>query len=347
MTLDVRTLLEARKTRTLAEQHVQRLRAATLIKDRLDEFLHWAARDGGYDRLNYVANVVVEVVESEEVQADIVRWITARMTALVRVQQEFLREDRDESEFWATTYPVLMRPAKRKRGGSSGKRLKMVRAGMKRGRTETPDVLDGTESTNSMATVRRAPDFGDSRRQLFKKRKIVHEDAGSPPRWKEQTPSPARVLTPTKKKKKTRRSSPVVIKTESPDHPTPRAVRPTVMLSETEEEGDTVITPRRLVSIDTLRKVPPGSEVRYRRKPPVIYGLFVLGTSVLILTADASKGANAYISFHLDISFADNHQSVWNALTIAAIVCAARDDLMTRTDDFVPLPLVEESDPDA
>ncbi len=117
--------------------------------------------------------------------------------------------------------------------------------------------------------------------------------------------------------------------------------------TETEEDEDMVITPRRLVSTDVLRKAPPGSEVGYRRKPPVIYGLFVLGTSVLILTADASKGEEAYIRFHLDISFADSHQGVWNALTIAAIVCAARDDLMTRTDDFVPLPLVEESDPDA
>jgi hypothetical protein len=88
-------------------------------------------------------------------------------------------------------------------------------------------------------------------------------------------------------------------------------------------------------------------KVKYRRQPPVVYGLFVVGTSVFLLTLDSSKGDEGYVSFHLEMNFLDSHQSVWNGLTLAIAVCLARDDLMTRTDDFEALPVESESDPDA
>ena len=70
-------------------------------------------------------------------------------------------------------------------------------------------------------------------------------------------------------------------------------------------------------------------------------------THVFLLTVDSSKGDDAYVSYHLDINFADNYQSVWNALTVAAVVCLARDDMMLRLDDFKPAPADILSDPDA
>ena len=88
-------------------------------------------------------------------------------------------------------------------------------------------------------------------------------------------------------------------------------------------------------------------KVKYRRQPPVVYGLFVVGTSVFLLTLDSSKGDEGYVSFHLEMNFLDPHQSVWNGLTLAIAVCLARDDLMTRMDDFEALPVESESDPDA
>lgn len=258
--------------------------------------------------------------------------MTSRMTALVRLQQEFLREDRDD-DFWTSTYPALMGSASKKKGGSSRKKGSVsVRAGMKRGtetRPQTPDLYHGdlkTESPDTMATPR-ASEFGSSKRRLFKKLKVTAEDTGLGSAKKTQTP---------------RTTGGPIIKMESPEDATPKAFKLV-----TQKVTSETVTPTTPISTALLRKSTPTSGVTYRRKPPVVYGLFVLGTSVLILTADASKGSSAYVSFHLDISFADNHQSVWNALTIATIACAARDELMTRTDDFEPAPQVYDSDPDA
>lgn len=85
----------------------------------------------------------------------------------------------------------------------------------------------------------------------------------------------------------------------------------------------------------------------YRRHPPVVYGLFILNTSVLVLTTDSSKGDDAYVSFHVQVDFQDEQQGIWNALTVATAVCLARDELRTRVGDFEELPCLEESDPDA
>lgn len=85
----------------------------------------------------------------------------------------------------------------------------------------------------------------------------------------------------------------------------------------------------------------------YRRHPPVVYGLFILNSSVLLLTTDSSRGDDAYVSFHTQVNFSDRHQSVWNALTVAIPVCRARDELMTRLSDFDEIPVISDSDPDA
>ncbi|KAL4722607.1 hypothetical protein ACLX1H_010488 [Fusarium chlamydosporum] len=85
----------------------------------------------------------------------------------------------------------------------------------------------------------------------------------------------------------------------------------------------------------------------YTRHPPVVYGLFIINTSVLVLTTDSSKGPDPYVSFHIQVDFFDEHQGIWNALTIALVACLARDELRTRITDFEELPCVEDSDPDA
>ncbi|KAK2594251.1 hypothetical protein QQS21_008030 [Conoideocrella luteorostrata] len=87
-------------------------------------------------------------------------------------------------------------------------------------------------------------------------------------------------------------------------------------------------------------------EVIYRRKPPVVYGLFILRSSAFLLTVDSAKGYDAYVSFHVDMHFMDRHQSVWNALTVAIAVCLARDQLVERMEDFDEWPVLQESDSD-
>ncbi|OAA60774.1 hypothetical protein ISF_05813 [Cordyceps fumosorosea ARSEF 2679] len=88
------------------------------------------------------------------------------------------------------------------------------------------------------------------------------------------------------------------------------------------------------------------SPVKYRRPPPVVYGFFILDSSVFILTADASLGDQAYVSFHVEADFMEHRQSVWNALTLAMVACLARDEMRERADDFEPQPEEEDSDPD-
>lgn len=84
------------------------------------------------------------------------------------------------------------------------------------------------------------------------------------------------------------------------------------------------------------------TESQYTRTPPVVYGLFVLRTTVFVLTVDSAKGDSAYVSFHVDMHFHDRHQSVWNALTAGIAVCLARDQLVARMDGFDEVPAAAE-----
>lgn len=81
-----------------------------------------------------------------------------------------------------------------------------------------------------------------------------------------------------------------------------------------------------------------GGGCRSQPQLPVVYGLFVLNCSVVLLSVDSAKGDDAYVSFHVDMDLEDRHQSVWNALTVAVAVCLARDQLVRVVDAFDELP---------
>ncbi|PTB42946.1 hypothetical protein M441DRAFT_135699 [Trichoderma asperellum CBS 433.97] len=90
------------------------------------------------------------------------------------------------------------------------------------------------------------------------------------------------------------------------------------------------------------------SPLPFRRPPPVIYGFFIVSSTVFLFTADSSKDEPSMnLSLLLDMNFQDQGQSVWNALTVAIVACLARDDMMTRMEDFEEERVVEESDVDA
>jgi hypothetical protein len=79
----------------------------------------------------------------------------------------------------------------------------------------------------------------------------------------------------------------------------------------------------------------------------VVWGLFIINSSVFLCTLDAAKeGDDAYVSWHAEIAFTQTRQCVWHALTVALVVCLARDELMTRLDDFDTLPEEPVEDPD-
>lgn len=311
----MRTLIESDSPGNSLEQKRLRKRAAHLIKDSLDDILAWAARDGGYDHLKTVPNIVVEVVEAPETQEDIVQFMMGRMRALSQLQREFYRTDRD-AEFWSAIEPRIMSS----RSKSRSLLRRRIRAGMKRGRDIAPSTPElswdelATASPDTASTPRRKLDFGSKKRRIIKSPTLDMDELGHFDGLK-PIPSVETQLT-----EDTLREVNAVIKTEPVEQP--------------------------LAAIDPPPHTPP-PKVGYRRRPPVVYGLYVLGTSVFLLTADSSKGDGGYISFHVDINFADNHQSVWNALTVAVAVCSARDELMSRLDDFKPASINCDSDPDA
>ncbi|KAH7375776.1 hypothetical protein B0T11DRAFT_323757 [Plectosphaerella cucumerina] len=89
-------------------------------------------------------------------------------------------------------------------------------------------------------------------------------------------------------------------------------------------------------------------EVRYTQRPPVLYGIFVIHHSAIVLSLDSFKEGNkALISYQVEAGFNAQYQGVWNAITMAIIICLARDHMVTMADDFVQLVEGPDSDPDA
>ena len=68
----------------------------------------------------------------------------------------------------------------------------------------------------------------------------------------------------------------------------------------------------------------------------------------MVLTADAAKPPkDMFISYQVEVGFNKKDQGVWNAMTVAIVVCLARDQMVARKEDFEPLQVDSESDPDA
>ncbi|KAK1963355.1 hypothetical protein LY78DRAFT_584878 [Colletotrichum sublineola] len=87
---------------------------------------------------------------------------------------------------------------------------------------------------------------------------------------------------------------------------------------------------------------------QYTRRPPVLYGLFIVNTSVMVLTIDSAKEEKkAYVSYQVEVGFSKRYQAVWNAITIAIVVCLARDAIMDMKECFGHSAIDGDSDPDA
>lgn len=322
LTLGVRTIFGSNTQHDEAEYHGQQERAAELIKSSIDNMIAWAARDANYADLKFVPNIMTEIVEQSQAQEDIVDLLKQRMRALARLQREYLKIDRGD-DFWSSNDCRILGLGHKKRNSRS----KKYRAGMKRGtetRPSTPqparhDLAKGLRKTKSSASlVSLSPRI--KQESTSKKRRLSRKLGYEPDELAELQQSEVSEL--------------LNLSGASMRKSTPKR-RKTIIKQEPESDSEQV----------SPQSIPAKPE--YRRKPPVIYGLFVYNTHVFLLTVDSSKGDDAYVSYHLDINFADNYQSVWNALTVAAVVCLARDDMMLRLDDFKPAPADILSDPDA
>lgn len=71
-------------------------------------------------------------------------------------------------------------------------------------------------------------------------------------------------------------------------------------------------------------------EPNFTTQPPVLYGLFIVNTTLLVLTIDPTKGEDAQVSYQVEVNFNKKNQGVWNAMTVAIVGCQARNDTIWR-----------------
>ncbi len=278
-----------------------------MIKKGVDHFLSWAAEDGGYSHLRVVPNIITEVIDKKMQETDITELMQSRMRALARLQREFLRVDRDRS-FWDVGNADAATAA-------------------------TSSVNDADATTMEKLLIQKYLSPRGKRAGSRQRRHTSMDDelAALPP--KDGTGTPVRDDAPKKRRA-----------FKSPSNELDE-------LAQSSPTGPMSTPPSATREIKRLTPhTPPDRDaapIQYRRKLPVVYGLFILNSSVLILTVDSAKGDDAYVSFHVETDFMSRRQSVWNALTIAIVACLARDELKQRVADFdaVDGPF-NESDPD-
>jgi hypothetical protein len=226
-------LIELTATVRCFNQANQGDKAATHLKKALDRYIQWAASDGGYDTLDIIPNIIVEIVDTNMPNEQITKFMRDKMVAVAQRHREHLRvKDQDDDEKDELSLISLPEDV----AIPSVERLNMP---------EVEGKEFGCKKTGSEATH-------------------THK--------------------------------------------------------------------------------PP----RYSRPPPVLYGLFIIKNTVMILTADSAKEAEAFhTSYQVELGFNVKDQGVWNAMTTAIVVCLARDDMVARKGDYKPLVAEPESDPDA
>ncbi|KAM0741704.1 hypothetical protein ACQRIT_004561 [Beauveria bassiana] len=309
-------------------------RVPGMIKDGLDRFLAWAAEDGGYSHLRVVPNIITEIVDTKMLEGDITALLQARMRALARLQREFLRADRDPGSFWRD-----------------------VAAAVAEGGDDDDNNNDDDDDDDDV--------FADGKSLLLQNYLSPRRDRHANKYRQRNTPGRRRQHRSNDNSAEDELARAPLAQTAAdhsgaaPRRRRPFAAVPAMELDELAQPGDSVtgllsssaserdgLFSSAASTTSLVSSPSPATIIRYRRPPPVVYGFFILNSSVFILTADASRGDNAYVSFHVETDFLDQRQSVWNALTLAIVTCLARDDMRRRTEDFEPLAAEEDSDPD-
>ncbi|PHH69787.1 hypothetical protein CDD80_6498 [Ophiocordyceps camponoti-rufipedis] len=87
-------LIDLTKNVRSSMQTGKRAKASSNMKKTIDRYVAWAAEDAGYLHLDYVPNLMVDIVDDGLDEDRIVRHVERRMRALGRLQREFLRVDR-------------------------------------------------------------------------------------------------------------------------------------------------------------------------------------------------------------------------------------------------------------
>lgn len=284
-----------------------------MIKKALAKFIRWAAEDGGYNHLQYIPNVLVEILDKSTEQADLTSIIEERMNALARLHRKALAVDQNVTESMDIDRQVELQIKSEAEASDEQQRQPLKQGGRLWGK------LSSSIMSKLLGLIRFRPII---KPESQGETKVIDDEDEEQTSIGERKQIEDRIV-------KTEEDKKLNIKPES-------------------FEDD--ISMKDIPLAQTIPSQSPllPSPLPFRRPPPVIFGFFVISTTVCLFTVDSSKDEPSMnLSLHLDMNFHDQSQSVWNALTVAIVACLARDDMMTRMDDFEEQRVVEESDVDA
>lgn len=270
------------------------------IQRTIEQYVVWAAQDGGYDKLDIVPNLIVEILPLKGGEDRAFQYVGRRMRQLAQLHREFLAVDRDDNG-WTCVKQEMLERGFRMAGSPSAASTPSRSA--KKDRVIRNDVDMASDIFDSMAVHELTP-------QEKLARSMSRNRSRSPP------------------------NAPATPRKRSPIEQRAAAQRRKYMYSSA-SPGEAFRTPPRRIK-------------NFFRTPPVVYAFFIIGHDVVLATIDAAKqGKEAQISWHETMEFNNVAQCIWNGLTAALAVCRARDEMLTRLDDFDILDRDAESDPDA
>ena len=288
-----------------------------MIHKSLTQFLSTLAHDAGYSHLEIVPNIFVEPVHGL-LGEQITMYMENRMKTLAGLQREFYREDRPV-DFWNEAAPAAM-SIRAEKSRLLHQLLTKKKRTISEALEQEADALDAAMdklSTGESKSKRRR--VGDAPLQDITD-EAIRFDA---------VVNAAESATGSTQDSVLRPGTPV--KTKSCQE----------YGRKVEDEAPTRPRPPKFTKLTS-----PSPQGLYKRTPPVIYGLFVMGASVFVLTVDSSEEHDPFVTFHLSLDFSDPEQAVWNALTVGIVGCRARDEISGRLEDFEPKVTEQEVDPD-
>ncbi|KAL6891097.1 hypothetical protein HDV57DRAFT_281897 [Trichoderma longibrachiatum] len=301
-----------------------RSKAPQMIKKSLGKFLNWAAEDGGYRHLEYVPNIIVEIVDMRKEDIPQTAFVEMRMRDLARQHRKMLaikpekEEDADEGD-------VDMEVDRQVRDEAEASHEERQKQQAAASRSRSWRIFGSRVMNRLFRLIRRRSVI---KPEYHGETNVIESDADEAMTGEGETPA----------------SNTVNVKQEDDEY---EGIQVTFKREPcSESEDDIAMADIPLASSSAANS--SSSPTLYRRQPPVIFGFFIVGTEVMLFTADSSKEEAAMnLTLQLILNFEDRSLSIWNALTVAIVACLARDDMMKRMDDFEEARVVEESDPDA
>lgn len=295
-----------------------------MIKKSLGKFLNWAAEDGGYRHLEYVPNIIVEIVDMRKEDIPQTAFVEMRMRDLARQHRKMLaikpekEEDADEGD-------VDMEVDRQVRDEAEASHEERQKQQAAASRSRSWRIFGSRVMNRLFRLIRRRSVI---KPEYHGETNVIESDADEAMTGEGETPA----------------SNTVNVKQEDDEY---EGIQVTFKREPcSESEDDIAMADIPLASSSAANS--SSSPTLYRRQPPVIFGFFIVGTEVMLFTADSSKEEAAMnLTLQLILNFEDRSLSIWNALTVAIVACLARDDMMKRMDDFEEARVVEESDPDA